>query len=383
MVAFVSGSVAETGYKRVDYFAPKQFEVNGVLYNTGYGAPNNAGQLTPMDPITVNGQTISSGMAGSKYQNTGWYYRPTFTTKAGVKYTLTEQLSVFVNGGYLDKAPLFSQVYTLSNERFAKIYNEKILSFENGWSYKSKKFTSNVNVYFTQWKNKPYTYGLSVPNPLDPTTTITVNIQGMSAIHKGIEWDAAYKITDRITLEVLASIADWRWMSGDTIKLYDDANRPIYFDGIPSHGQYYVAYDTYGVHVSDAAQTQLGAMLRYEWENGAYIKGRYTWFDRYYSDFNPFTLTGENSRRDSWRIPSYGTMELHAGYSITDAWKTRWDFRASVFNVFNSLFITDAKTNDSYALYTNKSSDYYFTSSSAGVFVGQPRWFSLSVAASF
>ncbi len=384
-VSFISASAAYTGYNRVDYFAPKRINIDGVYYNTGYVMPpppaSNVISLVS-DTTYVNGQAIYSGMPGSQYQNTGWYYRPTFTTKAGVKYTLTEQLSVFVNGGYLDKAPIFNQVYNYSNDRFNTVYNEKILSFENGWSYKSKKFTSNVNVYYTQWKNKPFTNGLSVPNPMDPSTNISVNIQGMGATHKGIEWDAAIKITDRITLEALASFADWRWMTGDTIFLFDNANRPIYFADT-TKGQYFVTYDAYGVHVSDAAQTQLGLMLRYEWENGAYIKGRYTWFDRYYADFNPFTLTGENSRRDSWRIPSYGTMELHAGYSITDSWKTRWDFRASVFNVFNSLFITDAKTNDANALYTDKSTQNYFTSSSAGVFVGQPRWFSLSVAASF
>jgi hypothetical protein len=122
-------------------------------------------------------------------------------------------------------------------------------------------------------------------------------------------------------------------------------------------------------------------MLRYEWKNGAYIKGRYTYFDRYYADFNPFFLNGENAGRDSWRIPAYGTMEMHAGYSITDAWKTRWDFRASVFNVFNDLFVTDARTNDTNALYTQKNND--FTARSAGVYVGQPRWFSLSVTATF
>lgn len=383
-VAFLSGSAAYTGYKRTDYFLPKQIDIDGKLYNTGYEYPvgvDNPIGLAPMDTMYVNGQAIYSGMPGAEYQTTGWYYRPTFTTKAGVKYSITENLSVFLNGGYLDKAPQFNQVYNNSNERFNTIYNEKIVSIENGWSFKNKKWASNLNLYFTQWKNKPYSGGLSVPDPQDPTSNISVNIQGMDALHKGVEWDAAYKINDRITLEVLASVADWRWTSGDTIFIFDDANRPVYFDGNPENGQYYVSYDADGVHVSDAAQTQFGAMLRYEWKNGAYIKGRYTYFDRYYADFNPFTLTGDNAGRDSWRIPAYGTMELHAGYSITDAWKTRWDFRASVFNLFNDLYITDARTNDIYGLYTEKSGD--FSVRSAGVYVAQPRWFSMSVTATF
>ncbi len=380
-VGFVSASAAYTGYKRTDYFLPKQIEIEGKLYNTGYGLPDNAGGLSPIDTFYVGNQAVYSGMPGAEYQTTGWYYRPTFTTKAGVKYSISENLSVFLNGGYLDKAPQFNQVYNKANQRFNTIYNEKIVSIENGWSFKNKKWATNLNVYYTQWKNKPYSGGLSVPDPLDPTSNISVNIRGMNALHRGVEWDAAYKITDRITLEVLASLADWRWTSGDTIFIFDDANRPVYFDGNPDNGQYYVTYDANQVHVSDAAQTQFGAMLRYEWKNGAYIKGRYTYFDRYYADFNPFSLKGENAGRDSWKIPAYGTMELHAGYSITDAWKTRWDFRASAFNLFNTLYITDAKTNDNFGLYTEKTED--FSVRSAGVYVGQPRWFSLSVTATF
>jgi hypothetical protein len=380
-VGFVSASAAYTGYKRTDYFLPKQIEIEGKLYNTGFGLPDNAGGLAPIDTFYVGDQAVYSGMPGAKYQTTGWYYRPTFTTKAGVKYSISENLSVFLNGGYLDKAPQFNQVYDKTNQKFSTIYNEKVVSVENGWSFKNRKWATNINVYYTQWKNKPYPKTLSVPNPLDPSTNISVNLRGMNALHKGIEWDAAYKITDRITLEVLASIADWRWTSSDTIFIFDDANRPVYFDGKPENGQYFVAYDANQVHVSDAAQTQFGAMLRYEWKNGAYIKGRYTYFDRYYADFNPFSLKGENAGRDSWQIPAYGTMELHAGYSITDAWKTRWDFRASAFNLFNTLYITDARTNDTYGLYTVKTED--FSVRSAGVYVGQPRWFSLSVTATF
>ncbi len=384
-VGFISASAAYTGYKRTDYFLPKQIEVDGNLYNTGYTYPTgnvNPIELVPMDTLYVNGQAIYSGMPGAEYQTTGWYYRPTFTTKAGVKYTVDENFSVFVNGGYLDKAPQFNQVYTNANEKFSNIHNEVIVSTELGLNWKFSKLAMNVNAYNTIWKNKPYPYGLSVPNPLDPSTNISVNVRGMNARHAGLEWDAALKLTDRLTIEMLASFANWRWTSGDTIFVTDDNGDVMYANpGEPNPIPYTFVYDARGVHVSDAAQTQFGAMLRYEWKNGAYIKGRYTYFDRYYADFNPFFLNGENAGRDSWRIPAYGTMEMHAGYSITDAWKTRWDFRASVFNVFNDLFVTDARTNDTNALYTQKNND--FSASSAGVYVGQPRWFSLSVTATF
>ncbi|MFM2228029.1 MAG: hypothetical protein RL664_1372 [Bacteroidota bacterium] len=378
--AFLSVSGAITGYNRVDYFRPKVYEVNGVEVPVGYTYVNNAIALIS-DTTIVDGQTLTSNMSGSKFQSTGWYYRPTATIKAGLKYNISRDLAVFLNSGYLNKAPLFSQIYTNANERFNAIENEIISSFENGWNYKSKKFSFNVNLYYTTWKNKPFPYGLSVPDPQDPTSNITVNIRGMNARHQGAEFDFAYKINDRITFEGLASFGDWIWTSSDTILIFDDNGNPVYSNpGDPNSEQYSVVYDANGVHVSDAAQTQLGAMLRYEWKNGAYAKTRYTWFDRYFSDMNPFELKGENAGRESWRIPSYGTLELHAGYG-KEYRGVRWDLRGSVFNVLNSVFITDARNNDLNALYNNKA--YNFDASSAGVFFGQGRWFNVSLSATF
>lgn len=379
--AFVSTSFAETGYMRTDYFKPKVYTVNGVDVPVGYAYTNNAITMNT-DTFTYAGQTLYSNMPGSKFQSTGWYYRSTFTLKSGVKYSFNKKVSAFLNGGYLNKAPLFNQVYTNANERFNQIYNEIITSVENGWSYKSKKFTTNFNMYYTFWKNKPYPAGITVPNPQDPTTNITVNIQGMNARHMGAELDFAYKINDRITFEGLVSVGDWRWMSDTKVYVTDNTNNIVYnVPGDPSSGQYTVEFNAKNVHVSDAAQTQVGGMLRYEWKNGAYIKSRYTYFDRYWAQANPFTLNGANSHRDSWRIPAYGTLELHAGYGYTIQEKVKLDLRASVFNVLNSHYITDAVNNDSYALYNNKNAT--FDASSAGVFFAQGRWFTLSLTATY
>jgi iron complex outermembrane receptor protein len=378
--AFLSTSVATTGYNRVDYFRPKVYEVNGVEIPVGYSYVDNAIALVS-DTIVVDGQTLTSNMSGSEFQSTGWYYRPTATIKAGLKYNITRKLAVFLNSGYLNKAPLFSQIYTNANERFNSIENEIISSFENGWNYKSKKFSFNVNLYYTTWQNKPYPYGLSVPDPQDPTSNITVNIRGMNARHQGAELDFAYKINDRITFEGLASFGDWIWTSSDTILIFDDNGNPVpQYAQYPDSTQMFVTYDANGIHVSDAAQTQLGAMLRYEWKNGAYIKSRYTWFDRYFADMNPFELKGENAGRESWRIPSYGTLEFHAGYG-KEISGVRYDIRGSVFNVLNSVFITDARNNDPNALYNNDANN--FDASSAGVFFGQGRWFNVSLSATF
>jgi len=44
--------------------------------------------------------------------------------------------------------------------------------------------------------------------------------------------------------------------------------------------------------------------LRYEFVKGGYVKLRYTYFDRYYSDFNPNDLTESSGTagKDSWEF---------------------------------------------------------------------------------
>ena len=50
--------------------------------------------------------------------------------------------------------------------------------------------------------------------------------------------------------------------------------------------------------------------------SNSYIKLRVTHFDNYYSDFDPLSLNGSNAGRESWVIPAYQLIDLHAGYKF-------------------------------------------------------------------
>ena len=124
----------------------------------------------------------------------------------------------------------------------------------------------------------------------------------MNALHQGIEIDFAYKLSNKLTFEGLISLGDWRWTSSDTVRFYDDNNNPVIDD---SGNEVIATFDAEGVHVGDAAQTQYGISFRYEPTSNSYFKVRGTHFDDYYSDFDAATLSGDNSGRESWKIPSY------------------------------------------------------------------------------
>mgnify|MGYP001808507340 FL=1 len=278
----------------------------------------------------------------------------------------------FFNLGYISKAPRFNNVYYYDNTLFRDIKNETVKAIEGGYSFRSSLFSSNINTYYTIWENKPSNGGVTV---MVDDIPYRANINGMDALHKGIEMDFAYKITHNFSLEGLISLGDWRWQSADTVRFLDDDNNPITDD---FGNEIIASFDAEGVHVGDAAQTQYGLSIRYEPTNNTYIKLRGTFFDNYYSDFDPLSLNGSNAGRESWKIPAYNLIDLHAGYKFKITDRTKIALKFSILNLLDEMYISDAQNNDPYnANYQD------FDAKSAGVFFGLGRRFNLSAQFTF
>ena len=348
--AFANLSVVTNFYKGIDYFRKKQLSIGDTTLEIG----NN-------DTILYNGQAYDINSDGLEYNQTDWVKRFGATFKVGANFNVTESSNIFINLGYLSRTPQHANVINNNrNQVFDNLVNEKIIATELGYGYRSKKLSMNVNGYFTMWENRPLPFGLSVPDPLDPTEFISVNVPGMDALHMGIETDVSYVIAKRLTLEGMVSVGDWRWASAEDIEIYDDT----------------ISFDARGVHVGDAAQSTYALSLRYGFGKGGYAKIKYTYFDRYFSDFDPNSLTGATARTDSWQIPGYGLMSVHAGY--------RWRFknsslnlRSNIFNALNTMYISDARNN--YHLDGTKD----FDANSAVVFIGQGFRFNISLGFQF
>lgn len=346
--AFVNVSVVANSYKGIDYFQKKELHVGDTVIFIG----------AKDAPVMYDGKMYTHDSKELRYNQTETKWLVGYTAKGGVNYNMTERSNIFLNVGYLDRTPMFNNVIdNNTNTYFKEILNEKITAFELGYGFKSKKVSVNANAYYTMWENKPFPFGVSIPDPDDPTTFIRANVNGMDALHMGVEVDAAYRITKGLTLEGMISFGDWRWKSAETINVLGKEFQ----------------FDATNVHVGDAAQSVYAGSIRWEFVKNAYIKLKYTYFDRYYSNFDPFSLTGSNGGKESWKIPGYGQLTAHAGYTLR--FKTSaMTFRANVFNVLNSLYITDARNNQ------NGSG---FDAASAGVFFGAGRTFNVSIGYQF
>ncbi len=361
LTAFVNLTGSMSAYQRIDYFLGKTLDVGDTTLTIEYDKP-----------IEYNGVVYDYNSQGLETNRTDWEYIPGFTLKGGVNYNLSETMNVFINLGYLSKAQRFQNVFDRNNKLFLDIKNEHVKAIELGYSYVLPRMTFNFNTYYTVWENKPADRATSMPDPDDPTIRYTVNINKMNALHKGVEFEFAYKIMDNLVLESLLSLGDWKWTSKDSALIYNDDGD---FVGKKP-------FDARGLYVGDAAQFQNRESLRWEIIKGLYTTGVFTWFGNNYSEFNPLELDPEQNPgafdddgnpRQSWKIPNYFTIEFHAGYS----WRMKnvgWQVRASVLNALDNVFVTDAQNNDPFLIHSSS-----FDANSAGVFMGLGRRFNISL----
>ena len=359
---FINLSGIVNGYKGVDYFQKKVLTVGDTVLRLGVN-----------DTISYNGQTYTQNSAGVQFFQTDWKYLPGMTIKVGGSYSLTDNATVYMNTGYLNRTPQFSNVIDNSTNTFFKeILNEKILALEGGCNYADEIFGLNLNGYFTNWQNKPFPYGVSVPDPQDPTETVAININGMDAIHVGGELDMACKFNKKWSGELMFSYGNWIWNSSQTVYVaqYD----------------YSLTFDAKGVHVGDAAQTSFAIAARYEPFKSTYFKVQFQYFDRYYSNFNPFFLQGANGGREAWMIPSYYLMNLFAGHKV-DLKKYDLLFSGNITNLtdIGSLFGSSKLRNNFIADASDNGNAPYNDSNaqSATVMFGGGFRFNLSIALQF
>lgn len=357
--AFVNLSGATVAYSLEDYMKPKAlYLADTTVY---FGADSLAYTAADGTVYDFNSDEVVD-------QRIDWVYRPSFSIKSGASYNFNDNHTGFVNIGYLSRPTRFNNVIQSNGfapnvpiKRVDNLQNEIIWAIEGGYQFRSKSFSMNFNAYWTNWLNRPLDRVPTIlEDPEDPQSDrIPVNVEGIAALHRGVELDFAWRINKQWEVQGLSSLGDWIWNSSSIVTLPDGST---------------YEFDPKGVHVGDAAQLQFGGMVQYRPIKGAYIKVRGTYFGKNYASFNPETLKGPTAGRESWKMPDYFLLDAHAGYSFK--WqKTSMQLRGSLINALDTWYISDATNNDGFISpsYTT------FDAKAASVFFGQGRRWNVSL----
>jgi len=282
--AFVSVSGANNSYRRIDYF-----------------------QYTPEEGQVSDWQSF-------------W----TWTAKGGANYNIDDNHNVFVNGGYITRAPYFRNAFLgHTNEINTEAKNEKIVTSEIGYGYQSKVLKVTANIYYTQWKDK----GL-----VKRFGDITANIPGINARHYGLEVEAKYRPNNKLDIGGMVSVGDWRWTDNVEFEAYDDEQNHV--------GTYY-AYIK-GIHVGNSAQTTAWFSVNYKILPKLKIGTDFVYYGNNYSEFDPTNRTNKEDQIDAWQLPDAYVIDANVKYSFKIG-KMDATLYGKVDNILNTEYIADAK----------------------------------------
>ena len=278
--------------------------------------------------------------------------------KGGLNYNLTENHNVFVNAGFISRAPMFDTSFINSQNSHARngdAKNEKIMSFEAGYGYRSRFFSANLNAYYTRWMDKAlYSSGTMdyKIDDVDISDRYTLNMTGANADHWGIELDFVAKPFKWLDINGMFSWGDWRWNGTATGYYFNSAGQMMtdfkggVIEDMANAEEYKAQIKMDNVHVGGSAQTTAALGVNVRPMKDLRISLDWNYFSRNYADYDIDTSgTGFGKEiviGNPWEIPSYSTFDLSAGYTF-DFGKIRTTLSGNVNNLFNQEYIADAR----------------------------------------
>lgn len=342
--------------------------VGDVVYRdyTGHTAQEGLYAQLEYQPL---GDKLTAILAGSVNNTTYWRYdrlyydaehamseKPNFMAgniKAGANWNIDRHNNVYVNGGYLTRAPFFSKAVFFANETSNVVnenaVNEKCGTVEIGYEYHSPVLTAVVNAYYTKWLDKTASRVVEMNNG----DNAFFNMSGVNARHMGIEVNATYKPFKWLDIHGMISLGDWIWDSNATGYFYNNYGQPLadtrgtLASGVlaPDHAK--ATLNQKGVKVGGSAQSTGWLGLTVRPFKGMRIGVDWTASARNYSDFSisasSYAPGAEINVADPWRIPWGNQLDLSASYNFkiggVDA-----TLYGNVYNVCGYNYVMDAYT---------------------------------------
>lgn len=364
-------------------FIYQKLGVGDIVYRNYYGYANQEGIYGQAEGKYVDGK-ITTIIAGSlnvtTYQRKDLFYydadhawsdRRTYlggTIKGGINWNIDRNNNIFANGGYISKAPFFSNgVFVssdVSNAINPKSFNEKIGSAEFGYGYHSPKFTMTINAYYTRWMdqtNRNTQRSVYINRGANAGERYTVNLENVEANHMGVEMNFTYIPVKWFELNGMFSWGDWKWGNNVIGYFYNSQGEPLAnLEGDVASGMFapdhiFAAVNQKGVHIGGSAQTTGALGVQFRPFYGFRIGADWLISARNYSDYSLTSSALSNSVStvdnvkpidimEPWEIPFGNELNLNVSYSFKIAGINATIY-GNVNNVLNNNYIKDANTN--------------------------------------
>ena len=282
-----------------------------------------------------------------------------YTVKGGLNYNFATYHNVFVNTGYISRAPYFSGgaflQSTTSNEINAKAVNENIFSLELGYGFRWRYLQATINGYFTKWMNKTMTrsndYSYNDASGTVVNDRAIINMSGVNARHMGIELELKSTPADWLELTAMLSLGDWQWDSNPIGYYYNSLGQPLadlkgtVADAIGSGNHAWSQLNLKGIKVGGSAQTtyNIGATLKpvKDLRIGLTLNGISRLFADYTINSDNLIVNKPYNFTQPWQVPGSAVVDLNASYKFKFA-GTNATISGTCQNLFDQVYIADA-----------------------------------------
>ncbi len=288
--AFVQAGISNQGFQRIDYF------------------------------------NLPEGQQKSK-----WVYVPGGNVKMGMGYAINDRQYAFINAGYFSKQPLYNAVFPNwgSNQVADNLKNEKIYTTETGYKIKKGPWQSNINSYYTIWKDRYETVSDYINNQ-----QVTGTLKNIEEIHKGIEWVNRLKF-NKLSLYQMLSVGNWYYKGNVN-------NVPLY-----NFQQQQVAVKNYyldGVKVGDAAQFTSAVKIDYRANRHVKVYVSQQYFDKLYAKIDVGSFSNPQ-HKGSLKLPAYSLVNAGINYRYNLKKIGKISLAFNIENLFDKKYISESATN--------------------------------------
>ena len=327
--------VADDG-QRIDYNYSENINYQGLFGQVEYakdkfsiyfqGAISNQSyQRTAGDGFENSGDDADIQDESDKVNKFG------YNIKSGLSYDFNENNTIYGNFGFYSRQPFLDNIFRdirRSNEIFENpsVDNEDITSYELGYRFQLDRFRAIFNFYYTDWDNRVI---LSTDRIEDSSGEVIqeLNIfdRGVRQVHRGVELDLQYNLTNDIRLTGYVSGGNWEFEGSSNVSVYDDMTGELVSES--------AGVNRDGVKVTNAPQFTAGFGARARVISGLTVWGNINYYDRLFRNDGNSVQT-----ENVGRIPSYSLTDLGLSYDFSIG-QNRLTFTGNVFNVFDEVRI--------------------------------------------
>lgn len=255
-----------------------------------------------------------------------------YSIKGGALHKISRNSSVYFNAAVYSRLPYSDVFFSGGNNEITKgVKNEKNILSEVGYRFIFDRGSFEATGYAAYWKNKTI---MSDPYKQQfDNVAHRYMVQGLDALHIGIEADAEFTPYHWLKLRAYGSVGSWKWKNDVSAIIYDN------YSGIEM-GRINVY--SHGLAVGDAPQTQAGLSADIKVWRHLRLNAEWRWNSRLYADFDPVSRQNSSDRNNSLRLPDYNIA--NAGVTWSERFgKIEATFFGNVNNILNSKYIERGK----------------------------------------